>query len=97
MLRITTVTESPTCVTLKLEGRIVSDWVPLLEHECLTALRANRQVRLDFSEVTFIDRSGMAMLQRLAAARVEIINASAFTEALLARAGVRSRRVEDGR
>ncbi|MFB3121881.1 MAG: hypothetical protein ACE10H_06805 [Candidatus Binatia bacterium] len=47
MLRITKVAESPSLVTMKLEGKLASDWVPLLEGECLTRLKENRKVLLD--------------------------------------------------
>jgi hypothetical protein len=39
MLRITRMAESPSHVTLKLEGRIVSDWVSVVERECLAVLQ----------------------------------------------------------
>jgi len=47
VLRITKVAESPSLVTMKLEGKLASDWVPLLEGECLTRLKENRKVLLD--------------------------------------------------
>lgn len=82
MLRITKVVESLTQVTLKLEGRIVSDWVSLLERECQTLLHEKQRVRLDFSEVTFIDGRGVEMLKRIAAENLQILNCSAFIEDL---------------
>ena len=84
MLRITTVVKSPTRVILKLEGRLVSDWVTLVERECLTWLRDDRMVRLDVTEVTFVDRRGAAMLRRIGSDRLQIIHASALIMALLA-------------
>lgn len=83
MLRITTMAETPWRVRLKLEGRIVSEWVTLLEHECLTALRAQQRVVLDFTEVTFVSDQGVAMLKPLASADVEFVNCSALVEDLL--------------
>ncbi|GIX47540.1 MAG: hypothetical protein KatS3mg131_1751 [Candidatus Tectimicrobiota bacterium] len=88
MLRITPVAATPARVTLKLEGRLVADWASLLAEACQAARQAHRQVRLDLAEVTFIDGRGVAVLQRLAADGVELLNPSAFAEALLARAGV---------
>jgi len=67
VLRITKVAESPSLVTMKLEGRITSDWVSLLEKECLRFLEERRRVVLDFSEVTFVDWRGVEMLGRIAA------------------------------
>ena len=85
MLRITRVAESPSHVTLRLEGRIVSDWVSVVERECLTWLQEKRQVILDVSEVTFIDGSGLEMLRQIASPHLQIINASALIEELLQR------------
>lgn len=83
MLRITPVAESPTLVMLKLEGRLVSDWVSLLEQECLTMLRDHPTVLLDFAEVTFVDRRGVEMLRRIASDKLRIVNASALITGLL--------------
>jgi anti-anti-sigma regulatory factor len=83
MLRITAVAESPMLVTLKLDGRLVSDWVALLEEECLMWLRDHRTVLLDVAEVTFIDRRGVKMLRRITSDRLRIINASAFITDLI--------------
>jgi hypothetical protein len=85
VLRITKVAESPSEVTLKLEGRIVSDWVDLVERECVTWLRERPKVRLDFAEVTFVEPSGVEMLQRLAANHVQLINCPPLIAALLQR------------
>ena len=78
MLRITKMAESPSIVTLKLEGRIASEWVPLLEGECLKCLKEQRKVLLDFSDVSFVDENGVKMLGRLAVKNVEIIDHSAL-------------------
>ncbi|MGH8063904.1 MAG: STAS domain-containing protein [Candidatus Entotheonellia bacterium] len=85
MLCITRVAESPSHVTLKLEGRIVSAWVSVVERECLTVLQEKRQVILEVAEVTFIDRSGLEMLRRIISPQLQIINASALIEELLQR------------
>ncbi len=83
MLRITKVEESPTLVTLKLEGKIASDWVSLLERECLGVLQEKRKVGLDLSDVTFVDGSGVEMLGRMEAEGIHVINCSAPIEDLL--------------
>ena len=38
MLRITTMTTIGSSVTLKLEGKIMADWVNLLERECRSVI-----------------------------------------------------------
>ncbi len=83
MLRITKVEESPTLVTLKLEGKIASDWVSLLERECLGVLQGERKVVLDLSDVTFVDGGGVEILGRMAAEGIHVINCAAPIEDLL--------------
>jgi len=83
MLRITKVADGPGAVTLKVEGRIVSDWVQVLERECLEGLRKKREVVLDFVDVAFVDGRGVRMLKRLKTRAVRIVNASALLQDLL--------------
>ena len=82
MLRITEEAQSSSCVTLKVEGRIVSSWVDLLEHKCYTLRQNENSVVLDFSEVTFIDAQGLAMLKRLASPQLRVVNSPPFIEEL---------------
>ncbi|OGG56410.1 MAG: hypothetical protein A3F84_28285 [Candidatus Handelsmanbacteria bacterium RIFCSPLOWO2_12_FULL_64_10] len=83
MLRITQIGESPSLTTLKVEGRVVSDWVSVLEGESLKLLREKEIVVLDFSNVSFVDRQGIEALRRLRAGAVRIINCSSLIEDLL--------------
>jgi len=83
MLRIRRVTDSPAQPTLRVEGRIVSEWVAVLERECQLAFEGKRRVALDLSAVTFIDRRGVAALKRLSADALELINCPEFIEELL--------------
>jgi len=83
VLRITKLSESAGSVTLKVEGRIVSEWVAVLEQECLKWLRAKPEVLLDFSEVTFIEHNGVAMLKRIASTNLRLINCPALIDEML--------------
>jgi ABC-type transporter Mla MlaB component len=83
MLRIQKVTESPIQTTLSVEGRIVSEWVTVLEQECRQALRETPRIQLDLAEVTFIDGPGVAVLQSLVTEGVAIVNCREFVDALL--------------
>jgi len=84
VLRISRVAESPSlAATLRVEGRVVAEWVPVLERECWLALQENGRVRLDLSAVTFIDGRGVAALRRLGAHALEMINCPEFIEELL--------------
>ena len=83
MLRITRTSEESSDVKLKLEGRIVSDWVPLLRRECLRILKGQKRVLLDFSDVTFVDNRGVEMLKGMSAKKVRLMNCSPLVESLL--------------
>ena len=83
MLRISKVYENPSGVNLKLEGRIVSEWVSILEEQILECLKKNQKVLLDFSELRFVDEHGMEMLKRMPTEKIEITNCPKFIEELL--------------
>ena len=83
MLRITKVAEDSSTVTMKLEGKLASDWVPLLEGECLTCLKGKRKVLLNFSEVTFVDGRGVEMLSKLVAEGIKVVDCDELIKELL--------------
>ena len=72
VLRITIGAGTRTRATLKLEGRVVAGWAPLLERECLRLRGSWSAVVLDLAGVTFVDRLGVETLQRLSRAGIEI-------------------------
>ena len=73
MLRITELPAKSAIVELKLEGEIVSEWISVIERQCKRSLEEGKSIRLDFSEVRFIDRIGVAMLRRFDSQRVQIV------------------------
>ncbi|MBI2205094.1 MAG: hypothetical protein HYU41_14695 [Candidatus Rokubacteria bacterium] len=84
MLRITKTTEpGADAVTLQVEGRVVSEWVDVLERECCKALQEARTIRLDLGGVTFIDGRGVALFRRVGTPRLIVVNCSAFLQDLL--------------
>jgi len=87
VLRISNAAEAGARVTLKAEGTLVGDWVPLLEAECVRHLDVRRLVELDLAGVSFVDREGAAMVRGLIARGVDVIGASALVNALLGRSG----------
>jgi len=89
VLRITKVAEDSSTVTMKLEGKLASDWVPLLEGECLTCLKDNRKVLLDFSEVTFVDGPGAEMVKKLAGEGIKVADCCELIKELLEGGGKR--------
>jgi len=87
MLRITQTSEGSSDIRLKLEGRVVSDWVPLLREECLRILREQKKLWLDFSDVSFVDDRGVEMLKAIAGEGVRLMNCSPLVESLLQEGG----------
>jgi anti-anti-sigma regulatory factor len=87
MLRITRTSEGPSDITLKLEGTVVSNWVPLLREECLRVLKEKKRVWLDFSDVTFVDDRGVEMLKAVVAEGVKLLNCSPLVGSLLQEEG----------
>ena len=84
MLRITEVVDSGTETTLHVEGRIVSDWVAVLQEECRRVLQeSSRRLRLDLGAVTFIDPRSVLALRWLTTEGVALVNSPAFIDALL--------------
>jgi anti-anti-sigma regulatory factor len=65
------------------EGRIVAEWVSVLERECWLAFEDSRPVRLDLSAVTFIDRRGVDVLRHLGAKEFEVIKCPELIRELL--------------
>lgn len=83
MLRITPMTDDGQTVHVKVEGRVVGEWVPELDQVCGSCLSERQRVILDFSDVTFIDRRGVDALKGVLGERVQIIGASLLVRALL--------------
>lgn len=88
MLRITPVIDGPHDVTLKLEGCIAAEWTAVLRDVCRCCLAQHRRVRLDFAQVTFIDRQGLAVLKELACEALTIVSCSTLVRELLEAAAI---------
>ena len=83
MLRITETPKSTSIVELKLEGEIVSEWIPLLRQQCEASLREGRKIALDFSEVKFVECRAVDMLTALDQERIKIIRCPQFIEEMI--------------
>ena len=83
MLRITRVNERDLTVTLKVEGPVATEGVEVLERACASSLRDRVQLRLDVSDVDYIDPAGVTMLKRLMERGVTIESASLIVASLL--------------
>ena len=85
MLRITQVSEDSDRVCLKVEGRVIGDWVAELDRTCGSCLSQSRQITLDVSDVTYIDRQGIETLKRILGENVQLTGANLLVQALLGR------------
>ncbi len=83
MLRLTRTTRFPHEVVLVVEGRIVAEWVGLLEEECLDLLGTEQKVLLDLAGVSYLDRRAAKLLRELATRPVELINCPPLVDDLL--------------
>ena len=50
---------------MKIEGRIVSDWIHVVESECQKLLAQGKTLSLDLSGVNFVGAEGVLMIRRL--------------------------------
>ena len=82
-MRITKIKQTALHVALKVEGTVVSESVRVLEEECLGWLGQKKTIQLDFSGVTYIDHSGVEMLQRMTQSKLRINQCPDFIHHLL--------------
>ena len=80
MLKISQIGSNDHSVTLKLEGRMVGPWVGEAREICETFLAEGRMVKLNLSEVSFVDQDGVNFLKNLIPRGVRLIGCSLFVE-----------------
>lgn len=85
MLRISRATQAADKdegVLLRLEGQVTGPWVEELRRACNEAIGDNgygaHPLRLDLTDVFFIDGDGVALFRELTARRVSLTNCSLF-------------------
>jgi anti-anti-sigma regulatory factor len=83
MLRLTRTALHTDQVLLKAEGRLVAEWVGLLEEECAELLGSDRQVLLDLGDVSYLDQRAIRLLRHLRASSLSIINCPPLIQDLL--------------
>jgi len=66
-----------------LAGELRGPWVDELRRVVQDALDAPTAVRLDLTEISFVDRHDVALLNRLADRDVALVNCSSFVTELL--------------
>src|SRR5215813_662715 len=78
MVKISTVDGTGKVTTVRLEGRLVDVWVTEVRKHCDTVLSKSRELILDLASVSFADRPGIELLQKLQAKNVRLVNCSPF-------------------
>jgi len=86
MLKIAAVESMGPGVALRLEGQIIGPWVEELQKVCQAAGAADRSLRLDLGDVSFVDHSGVRLLAGLRARGVRLLRCTPFVREQL-RAG----------
>ena len=85
MLRIT-VHDNPQAFTFQLEGRLAGHWLRELEECWKSTLNQQRKptLRVDLTEVTFIDNAGKACLAAMHRQGTELVAADCLTRDIVA-------------
>lgn len=68
----------PGQATLRLAGSLAGDWVGELKRECTIAHAEHGHVILDFADVVFVDRAGIALVCSLLDGGISLSNCSPF-------------------
>jgi hypothetical protein len=80
MLKISQIESVNQDVTLRLEGRMVGPWVPEARETCEKLLKKGRMIKLDLTEVLFVDPEGIKFLKRLISGGVTLAGCSLFVK-----------------
>lgn len=78
MLRIVEENAVNESLTLRLDGRLVSQWIEVLRSSYEQASRQNLPLILDLAGVDFADHEGVQLLRQLEQQPVTLINCSPF-------------------
>jgi len=83
MLKITRIGGGDSNHTLKLEGKLLEPWVCEMLRAVAESNGHSNRVRLDLSDVTYVDVAGMELLRDLIRRGIGIAACSAFVAELL--------------
>lgn len=68
---------------MAIEGRIVSEWINVVETECQALLLRKQNVLLDLSGVNYVERKGVRMIRRLLCKGCRVVNCPPFIHQVL--------------
>ncbi len=80
MLKISQAGRANHSVTLKLEGRVVGAWVAELSQLCELMLGEGRKLKLDLTDVSYVDADGVTVMASFKTRGVTLKNCSPFVE-----------------
>ena len=83
MIRLTVKATQDGTMTVEIEGRIVSEWINVVETECQGLLAQGNKVVLDCSAVSFVGEDGVRMIRRLITQGCGIKNCPSFIQQIL--------------
>lgn len=84
MLRITEkLTRDPVGVVLLLHGRLVAEWVTVLQETSSEWQRRRVPLAIDLSGIQFVDEAGVELLRRLRRDGIRCLSCAPLIEALL--------------
>jgi anti-anti-sigma regulatory factor len=78
MLRITKTESSVGGSVLRVEGKLVGPWVNELRSYCSIVRGTRNPLKLEMTEVSFVDRAGIALLRDLEESGIGLVGCSAF-------------------
>jgi len=81
MLRISTL-HAPHFITLRLEGKVVRDWVAEARHVWAEVSNGKKLI-IDLLDVTFVDDSGRKLLAEMQAAGASLVGSGPMISALI--------------
>ena len=83
MIRLIVQSQTPEETVLQVDGWVSEENVSILEQEGTRLLGASRRLVLDLKGVQYIDREGIALLQRWSGDRLVLRGGSLFVRGLL--------------
>lgn len=83
MLKVTTMTNEPGRIVLKLEGRLADSWVDELARVAAVITNDGAQLIFDLDGLSFLDVRGLALLRSAAERGAILTGGSLFVNALI--------------
>ena len=84
MFKITKTKEDENTINLRMDGKLVEEWLTEFEKLYLKIKNEDyKRIIIDLSGVSFIDDNGIEFIEKIMDHRIDIINCSPFIESLL--------------